>query len=393
MSATPQRHLSQRLASHFDTYQEALILLGARQVGKTTILRRIFKEAQYLNVDNDPIKNALDRYDPVVYQQLLASSPRTVIIDEMQRLRDPGLAVKIIYDQLPGYQLVITGSSVFNIKNKTSESLAGRKIDYKLFPLTTSEFLYQQGVEPRLSTQLFDDLLQNQLTRAPIIKTYDHQSVLHQLLVYGLYPAMMEHQRDDVYLSSFLDSVVFKDLTELALLENKAAAINLLKLLAHQIGSLVNYADLANRLGIDAKTVKRYIELFEQSFIIFTLQPYSSNQRDEIGKAPKVYFYDLGLRNALINNFNPIEQRVDLGQLFENYVITELLKYNSYTQKRCSFYYWRVKSGSEVDLVIKDQDRLLGCEIKTHRRRINQAFLSRYPQASLQVISMENFWP
>lgn len=386
------RHLDQALTNHFTKYKEVLVLLGARQVGKTTILKRIFPDAHYLVVDNDPIKNVLERYDPTVYKQLLNSKNGVVVLDEIHKLTDPGRAAKIFFDQLPEYQLIITGSSAFNIKNKASESLAGRKIDYHLYPLTLSEYLVQNSLEPDLSFRPLADLISG-LVRGEIVKPYDREALLNNILIYGLYPAMQSHPSDSVYLTNLIDSVVFKDLIELSLLENKSAALSLLKLLAFQIGSLVNYAELASKLGIGAKTVKRYIELFEQSFIIFSLKPFSSRKRDEIAKMPKIYFYDTGLRNALINNFEPVNGRGDAGQLFENFIVGELLKYNYYGNFGYNLNFWRTKSGSEIDLVLsKPGHTNLALEIKSKSTRVNQAFLSRYPNSKLSVVTKENYW-
>lgn len=386
------RHLDQALSDHFSRYKEILVLLGARQVGKTTIIKRIFPQAQYLTVDIEGVKNSLERYDPVVYRQLLNVDTGFVVIDEIHKLSDPGRAAKIFYDILPQYKLIITGSSSFNIKNKATESLAGRKIDYHLYPLTLSEYLVQQGLEQTLSLAFVEKLLKGEKTEE-IIKPYDYKAILNNLLVYGLYPAMQSHQTDAVYLKNLVDSAVFRDLVELSLLENKSAALSLLKLLAYQIGALVNYAELASQLGINAKTVKRYMELFEQSFIIFTIKPYTSRKRDEIAKMPKVYFYDLGLRNALINNFEPVNQRGDAGQIWENFVVLEFLKYNYYGDFGYNFNFWRTKSGSEVDLVFtKHGQETVALEIKSQTQRINQAFHSRYPQSRTRVITRENYW-
>ena len=386
------RHLDKVLSEHFEKYKEILVLHGARQVGKTTILKRIFPEAYYLIVDNDPIKNALERYDPAVYKQLLNNNSGLVVIDEIQKLNDPGRAAKIFYDQLPEYKLIITGSSAFNIKNKASESLAGRKIDYHLYPLSLSEYLVQNGLEKELSVLPIQRLLAGVKTEE-IFRSYDHKEILNNILVYGLYPAMQLHPSDSTYLTNLIDSVVFKDLVDLSLLENKSAALMLLKLLAHQIGSLVNYAELASKLGIGARTVKRYVELFEQSFIIFSIKPYSSRKRDEITKMPKIYFYDSGLRNALINNFEHISTRGDAGQLFENFIVAELLKYNYYGNFGCNFNYWRTKGGSEIDVVLsKPGQQTIAVEIKSQSRRINQAFVARYPESKMVVISKDNNW-
>lgn len=386
------RHLDKAISAHFEKYKEVLVLLGARQVGKTTLVRKIFPKANYLVVDNEPIRAALERYDPAVYRQLLNVLDDFVVIDEIHKLSDPGRAAKIFFDQLPQYKLIITGSSAFNIKNKASESLAGRKVDYHLYQLTLSEYLTQSGLEGELSFGPLERLVGGQKPEK-IIRPYDHRAILDNILLYGLYPAMLAHQRDANYLINLIDSVVFKDLVELSLLENKAAALALLKLLAHQIGSLVNYAELAAKLGIGAKTVRRYIELFEQSFIIFTLRPYSSRKRDEITKMPKIYFYDLGLRNALINNFEPLAVRGDAGALFENFVISELLKYNYYGNFGYNFNYWRTKSGSEVDLVLsKAGAETLAVEIKSQQQRVNRSFRVRYRGSRLSVISRENYW-
>lgn len=386
------RHLDNQISSHFSEYKEALILLGARQVGKTTLLKRLFPDAKYLNAETEPIKQTLERFDPAAYQQLFDASDSLIIIDEVHKLSDPGRAIKIIYDHLPQLQLIITGSSSFNIKNKTSESMAGRKIDYNLYPLTLNEYLVQRNLEKDLGFSAFKKVISNQLPKE-IIRHYDHNAALNNVLVYGLYPAMLSHLSNSKYLKNLVDSVVFKDLTELSLLENKAAALSLLKLLAHQIGSLVNYAELSNKLGISGPTVKRYIKLFEQSFILFSLKPYSTNHRDEIGKMPKVYFHDLGLRNALIENFQTIETRGDAGQLFENFIVSEIYKYNSYGDFGFHLNYWRTKSGSEIDLVLSKSDgTLIGIEIKNQSRRTNQAFKSRYPQAQMRTLSRDNYW-
>lgn len=386
------RHLDYALQNHFQKYKEVLVLLGARQVGKTTLVKRVFPTAHYLVVDNEPVKKALERYDPTVYKQLLNGDSNFVIVDEIHKLNDPGRAAKIFFDQLPQYKLIVTGSSAFNIKNKATESLAGRKIDYHLYPLTLSEHLVQNGLEKALSFSFFEKLISGERL-AQVIKAYDAQAILNNILIYGLYPAMQSHPSDPVYLTNLIDSVVFRDLVELSLLENKPAALSLLKLLAYQIGSLVNYAELATKLGIGAKTVKRYIELFEESYIIFTVKPYSNNKRDEISKMSKVYFYDLGLRNALINNFEPVDSRGDTGQLFENFIITEMYKYNYYGNFGYSFNFWRTKSGSEIDLVLnKAGSKTIAIEIKNQSRRVNQAFVARYPQSHLAVVSRQNFW-
>lgn len=382
-----KRHLDLALERHFKTYKEVLVLLGARQVGKTTILKKIFPQAQYLSIDTEPIRDAFDRYDPAVYRQILKPDAAYVVIDEIHKLDDPGRAAKIFYDQIPEHKLIITGSSAFNIKNKASESLAGRKIEYHLYPLTFSEFLVQKGIVSDFSYLFLDRFEENK------VYPFDLPSILDNTLIYGLYPEMISRPSDPVYLTNLVDSVVFKDLLDLRLIENRVGALNLLKLLAHQIGSLVNYTELSTRLKMDVKTVSRYIGLFEQSFILFKLLPYSTKKRDEIGKMPKIFFYDLGLRNALIENFQPMNNRSDGGHLFENFILSEIFKSNYYGNFGYKLNYWRTKQGSEIDLVLSKSDsELRGIEIKSSARTGGRAFLNRYPRAKFMTVTKQNFY-
>ncbi len=387
------RHLDQALSTHFRTYKQVLMLLGARQVGKTTILKRIFPDAHYLPVDNEPIKTALNRYDPAVYRQLLRPDKKTIILDEIQRLTDPGLAAKIFYDQLPDYQLIVTGSSALNIKNKMSESLAGRKIEYQLFPLSFSEYLVQKEITDKLNFLFLPDIDSGESIDDRKIFPFDMQAILDSVLIYGLYPGLVEQPNDQLYLKNLVDSVIFRDILDLSLLENRPAALNLLKLLAYQIGSQVNFSELANNLSVEVKTVRKYITLFEQSFIIFTLLPFTSRKRDEIGKMPKIFFYDVGIRNALIDNFQPLSSRADAGQLFENFIVSETIKANRYGRFDFKLNYWRTKQGSEVDLVLtKSGKEPIGIEIKSRSQRVNKAFRSRYPKSKLVLINRFNFY-
>lgn len=391
MIANYGRHLETVVKTHFQKYRQVLILLGARQVGKTTLLKRCFSDAYFLSVDNEPVRQNLERYDIAVYQQLLPVGIKEVVIDEIHLLTNPGRAAKIIHDQMPEVKLVITGSSSLQIKNRASESLAGRKIDYFLYPLTFSEVLYQKGIERELNIRIWKNLEgENQEEK---IHHFDALGILENLLVFGQYPAMIDRPNDEKYLLNMVDSVIFKDLLELKTIANRPAALSLLRLLAYQIGSLVNKVELANRLGIDMATVGHYLTLFEQSMIIFPLRPFTSRRRDEIGKMSKLYFYDLGLRNALIENFQSLNSRTDYGVLFENFLISEILKVNSYFDLGLKMHFWRTKQGSEIDLVLIDRDRKIwGIEIKTGNERVNRAFLNRYPQAKIKTITPKNFY-
>jgi len=221
---------------------------------------------------------------------------------------------------------------------------------------------------------------------------FDVKSILNNILIYGQYPHLIKNPNDEKYLLNFVDSLIFKDILELNLIENKKLAADLLKLLAFQIGNLISYAELASNLKADQRTIKRYIEIFEQSFILFRLYPYSKNKRDEIFKAAKIYFFDTGVRNALIGDFSDLEARIDKGALFENFIISELIKQNSYLDKNYKFFYWRTKQGSEIDVVMERAGELIGVEVKYGRKAINKAFKNRYPAAKVRITTADNFY-
>lgn len=385
-----QRQIDSSIINHFHRYREILILLGARQTGKTTLLKRLFPEAHYLLVDNESVRQNLERYDVSVYRQIIPANASMLVIDEIHLLSDPGRAAKIIYDQMPGVKLIITGSSSLQIKNRATESLAGRKIDYHLYPLTFCEYLFQKGIGDSLNNCLMENIFKGYFNEK--FPAFDLKGVLENVLIYGLYPRMADQSDDRNYLKNLIDSVVFKDLLELKSIENRAGALNLLRLLAYQIGSLVNVSEISNRLGLDAATIRRYLGIFEQSFIIFPLRPYSQTGRDEIGKMSKYYFYDTGLRNALIDDFNFIFSRKDYGAVFENFIISEVLKANSYGNFGLKMNFWRTKQGSEIDLVLRGEDNLIGLEIKTGRERANQSFTNRYPKAVVHTLTPSNFY-
>jgi predicted AAA+ superfamily ATPase len=388
-----QRHLDDKIRHHFEKYKQVLILLGSRQVGKTTLVKKLFPESDYFLVDNEPIKKILETYDIETYKTLIDEKSKEIIIDEIHLLDNPGRAIKIIYDQLEEIRIIITGSSSFHIKNKTGESLAGRKIDYNIYPLTFSEFLQQKGIEEKLNYNIFEKIVDDK-KYSPKDQTYrfDLKGILNNVLIFGQYPHLIEHPNDEKYLMNFVDSLIFKDILELNLIEDKKLAKDLLRLLAYQIGNLINYSEIAISLKADQRTIKRYVEIFEQSFILFRLYPYSKNKRNEISKAAKIFFYDTGIRNALIGDFSDLESRMDKGALFENFIISELVKQDSYSDKNFKFYYWRTKQGSEIDVVLEKGSELIGVEVKYNRKAVNKAFRNRYPEAKVRLVTADNFY-
>lgn len=388
-----KRHLDFKINQHFKKYKQVLILLGSRQVGKTTLVKKIFPNGDYFLVDNEPIKKILEAYDIETYKTLININSKEIIIDEIHLLDNPGRAIKIIYDQLENIRIIITGSSSFHIKNKTGESLAGRKIDYNIYPLTFSEYLNQKGIEKDLNFNIIEKIINDKKyhLKGQLYK-FDIKNILNSVLIYGQYPHIIRNPNDEKYLLNFIDSLVFKDILELNLIEDKRLAKNLLKLLAFQIGNLINYSELAVSLKADQRTIKRYIEIFEQSFILYRLFPYSKNKRDEILKSAKIFFYDNGVRNALIGDFSDLNSRTDKGALFENFIIGELIKQNSYSDKNYKFYYWRTKQGSEIDVILEKGSELIGVEVKYKQKAFNKAFKNRYPQAKVRIVTADNFY-
>lgn len=387
------RILQKRLTQHFSKSRQVLVLLGPRQVGKTTLIKRAFPSAKYFLLDDETVKSVFETYSLDTYKKLIKNQ-KQIILDEIQALSNPGRCAKLIYDLLPKVQLIITGSSSFHIKNKTSESLAGRKVEYTLYPLTFSEYLYQTGQNSSLDSKVYENILKSSflLKDAGDITLYNSDVILNQVLVYGLYPQIINSPMNSDYLFELADSVIFKDLIDMNLIENRSLAQNLLKLLAHQIGNIVNYSEIAQVLGADQRTIKRYIEIFEQSYILYRLYPFSTNKRKEVSKSPKVYFYDTGLRNAVIRNFAEISLRPDKGALFENFIINEVVKSNSYLHAHMEIGYWRNKNKAEVDLVLRDPyQKLYGVEIKFNNTTFSVAFKHKYPDAITSVVTKDNF--
>ncbi len=426
------------IASHFTRFKQALVLLGARQVGKTTLIKRVFPKAKYLLVDEGSVKNTLESYDSNLYKlrilgksqkfvdaavsnksQINRRSPRAkgpvqpiqIIIDEAHLLSNPGRCVKLIYDVFPNVQLIVTGSSSFHIKNKLAESMAGRAIYYNLYPLTIKEFLVQTELidTPSEFTSPYEfikELMPQRLIfRDPgaleglefiNYANFSVKQILEYWLLFGFYPEVTNLsvvQSKIEYLKYLADSAIFKDIIELDLIENRVKAKELLALLAYQIGNVINYAELSRSLGISIPTVQRYIDIFEKSFIVFRLRPFIGTRRNELIKSPKIYFWDIGLRNALIKDFNPLSMRNDVGALFENMIIADILKDIAYNRDlTLQTFYWRTKNKSEVDLVLQRQNDLLGIEIKFKKGTFSRAFKNRYPNAKTLVFSPKHLF-
>jgi uncharacterized protein len=369
---------------------KVIILLGTRQIGKTTLLKSTFPGGVYINLEKSNYIEVFNSKDIVQIKNLISSlnthNQNIWILDEVQRLQDPGLVAKVIYDEIPEVKLIISGSSALEIVNKASESLAGRKKTILLYPLSFKEYLIQKEIVQLPSG------LENSIN-FELQENSQYADQIQHAMQYGLYPELLQYETNaekEEYLMELIDSIILKDIYYLNLVKNTKNLISVLRLLAYQIGQLVNYSDIADRVGISRATVVDYIELLKKSFIIFTLPSYTKKRRDEIGKTEKVFFYDLGVRNALINDFSPVQYRNDYGNMFENFVVAEILKLNQYTKSRYSLNYWRTKWGSEVDLVLTKDEKHKAIEIKTRNGKITRTFKETYPDTDEMVVTMSN---
>ena len=348
-----------------------IILYGARQVGKTTLVREVLRQhpapSLYLNCDEPDIRAALTDRTSTQLRALIGTRS-LVVIDEAQRVRDIGLTLKLLVDNFPDLQVIATGSSSFELSNRTSEPLTGRKIEFCLYPLSMAELLTQET-------------------------SLEAQRLLERRLRYGLYPGVVSSDDPAAAIREIATSYLYRDVLEYQVVRNPDMLRRLLQALALQSGNEVSYNELGQLLGIDKITVGRYISLLEQAYIIFQLPPFSRNLRKELSKLRKVYFYDLGVRNALINNFNPLELRQDVGALWENFFISERIKYNNNRRRVVNTYFWRTYAQAELDYLEEEGGQLVGfeCKWRDERWRPPSAFVQAYPESELHLVSPQNY--
>ena len=353
---------------------KAIILLGARQVGKTTLLKKIIQEQQvealYLNCDEPQTVTALTNCNLRELQMVIGAN-KFVVIDEAQKVDNIGLTLKLIVDNMPDVQVIATGSSAFELRNCLNEPLTGRKYEYQMFPISSKEIYQSSGY-------------------------IDLKGLLETRLIYGSYPDILNHANDARELLRMLtDSYLYKDILATDNLRKPDVLDKLLRALAFQVGSEVSYNELAQTIGTDSKTVERYIELLEKCYIIFRLHGLSRNLRNELKKAKKIYFYDNGVRNAIIQQFAPLELRNDAGALWENFFISERIKRNHYQQNYCNIYFWRTKSQLEIDYIEEQNGQMTAFEMKWNPKKSNtsipETFLNAYDVKETVVITPENY--
>lgn len=369
---------------------KVVMILGARQVGKTTLVQHVLKgnNAFFLNLDLEIDKQRFLAASKITPLEAIKSfgMPDILVIDEAQRLVETGRIIKGWYDTKVPTKIVLLGSSSLNILSQSAESLTGRNVKLFLTPLMFKEILS------------FQDWYSSVFSWNKLQKQFSEQinTLLLQTLVFGSYPEVVITSQRTQYLTNLVSDYLLKDILQLGLVKNPDVIKRLLMLLAHQVGSEVSVNELANNLKLSRVTVDRYLDLLEQTFVIFKLPAFSTNPRKEIAKSAKIYFWDTGVRNALLNELNLNPLRSDIGRLWENWVVAEIAKENIQMEARKSLYFWRSRAGSEVDLVIKDGQRIKAFEIKwsARRRRGIRAFRDSYGidvkllTASFPVISL-----
>ena len=353
---------------------KAIILLGARQVGKTTLLKNIIHDLKngvlYLNCDEPQTVVALTNRNAKELKMLIGDY-RILLIDEAQRVDNIGLTIKIIVDNFPDVQVIATGSSAFELRNSLNEPLTGRKFEFQMFPISTSEIYKSEGY-------------------------INIQNLLETRLIYGSYPDILSNAGNaQELLRALTDSYLYKDILATDNLRRPEILDRLLKALAFQIGSEVSFNEIAQTIGSDAKTVERYVDLLEKCFIIFRLNGLSRNLRNELKKAKKIFFYDNGVRNAVIQQFAPAQMRNDMGTLWENFFISERIKYNAYTHRYCNTYFWRTKTQQEIDYIEESDGEMTIFEMKWNPKKgrtlFPDAFLQSYPVKDSVVLTPENY--
>lgn len=369
-----ERLILKPIIEKLEKSDKIVIIYGARQVGKTTLAEKIIGELKLktlkINADERKYLDILSSQD-LDKMKALVSGYELLFIDEAQRIENIGINLKILSDGMKNLKIIVTGSSSFDLANKIKEPLTGRTWTYDLYPMSFLE----------LSSSY---------------NKFELESFLENFLIFGGYPEIFttENIKDKKkLLGELATSYLYKDILELESIKKSEKIHKLLKLLAFQIGSEVSINELADSLELNSETVRKYLDLLEKSFVIFRLSALSKNPRKEIAKKDKIYFYDLGVRNVLIDNLNPLDGRNDLGSLFENFLVVERMKKMRYQEKSFASYFWRAYTGSEIDYIEESAGNFDAYEFKYGKKqaRFPQKFFDSYGKFDFKVINKDNF--
>lgn len=356
--------------------KKIIIVYGARQVGKTTLVKDLLKkhpkQSVYLNCDELDIRNALTDKTSTEIKSFLGNN-RLVVFDEAQRVRNIGLTLKLIVDNFPEIQVIATGSSSFELSNKIIEPLTGRKFEFHLHPFSYNELrnYYSSGLE---------------------LKRH-----LERRIIYGMYPEVVLHsgegEEEKEAIKNLTRSYLYKDILAFQNIKNPEVLEKLLQALALQLGNEVSYNELGQIVGVDKNTISHYIQILEKAFIIHRLAPFSRNIRNELKKLRKIYFWDTGVRNALINNFNSLDLRQDTGALWENFLINERIKNNQNSKKNSTRYFWRTHNQQELDYIEEYEGKIHAFEFKWKKQKFStpSSFVNNYRNSTVELIHNKNF--
>lgn len=366
------RKLENTIKSHLGT-GKAVIIIGPRQVGKTTLLKRISgnltEKALFINCDEPDMRAMLFEKTSSELKSLIGKH-KLIIIDEAQRVKNIGLSLKLIVDQLKSVQLIVSGSSAFELVNEINEPLTGRKWEFIMYPISMEELIGHTSF-----------IEQNRL--------------LSTRLVYGMYPDVINHPGSEKeILKNLTDSYLYKDLFSFKDVRKPEVIEKVLQALSLQIGSEVSYNEIADLVRSDPQTVTRYIDLLEKTMVVYRLPSFSRNLRNELKKSRKIYFYDNGVRNAIIANFQPLELRKDAGALWENFIVTERLKFTTYASIWSNRFFWRTKQQQEIDYLEERNGKLYTFEFKwgaVKKEKPPLTFTKAYPESEHQVITPQNY--
>ena len=366
------RVLKEQLTSRFGK-GKVIMIIGPRQVGKSTLLRELQKEMNqqtlFINCDEPDMRLMLENVTSTQLKSLIGNNT-LVMIDEAQKVPNIGETLKLMADNIEEVQIVATGSSAFELLNKTNEPLTGRKFEFNLYPISTNELVLHHG-------------------------KIEEQRLLERRMIYGLYPEIVNNPgNEQEYLIELVNSYLYKDILSFQNIRKPDVLNKLLTGLALQLGQEVSYNELSQLIGVDKATVEKYIELLEKCFVVFRLSSFSRNMRNELKRTRKVFFYDNGVRNAILNNFTPLSLRQDVGALWENFMVSERVKQNSYNRDFRKIYFWRTQTQQEIDLLEEKDGVLYAFEFKWNPKKnatIPKSFADAYPEHRFEVITSGNY--